>query len=496
MDARLVSPVVTSALPLRWWLALGLLPVIVLAIRALGFLPSVIDWDESLYLIQAREWLRGGWPLVAAWDMHPIGAPAMFAGAMAALGESIFAVRLLGTLAVATTGWGLFFVVRAAGGAPATGYAAALLYAGHSMVPGGVSVNAELLYAPFTTAAIALAIGRAPTWPRLTGVGLLVGWALLIKPVAAPEGCLAFALLVGPAWWRGAVPWGRLAGFAAAYAALCALPTFGFGVIYALRGELDAYLDGSFFAPFRYAQGTAVVDAAWRVASAMGHMLWLFLLAGAAVLWARRSAAVVIGAFWLLAGCVAVAGPAQFFAHYFLIWLAPLSLLAACGIAALAHRWAWPAPALALLVGLVALDPWRIDTATRLGRGAVILAPDVPARIAARIAADLPAGASIFIPNYQPVVYVLAGAAIPTRFPFPIHLTGTYARLAGNSTDDEVGRILGTQPRFIVVDRDNWGAMRPAAATAIAAALEASYGLAEVFNDTGNQIELWRLRGN
>jgi hypothetical protein len=35
-------------------------------------------------------------------------------------------------------------------------------------------------------------------------------------------------------------------GFAVAYALLCALPTLGFGVIYAAMGVLDAYLDGTF----------------------------------------------------------------------------------------------------------------------------------------------------------------------------------------------------------------------------------------------------------
>ncbi len=511
----------SPALSPRWWLALAALPFLTLAVRALGFLPSVIDWDESLYLIQAREWLHGGWPLVAAWDMHPIGAPAMFAAAMAAFGESIFAIRLLGVLSVAATGWGLFFALRSAGAAPGTGYAAALLYAGHSMVQGGVSVNGELLFAPFTTAAIALAIHREPSWPRLVGIGLLVGWALLIKPVAAPEGCLAFALLVGPAWWRGAVPWRRLAGLAAAYAALCALPTFAFGLVYAWKGELAAYLDGSFFAPFRYAQGAAAGDAAWRIATAMVMLLWPFLLAVVAVGLAAarrpsptpqpitpqdtgdarqrtipRPAATTLGLLWLLAATVAVAGPAQFFPHYFLIWLPPLCLLAACGAAALAERIAptRPAPLLALLVGLVALDPWRVDTARRLDRGHALLQPDTPARIAARIALELPPGAPIFIPNYQPVVYVLARAAIPTRFPFPIHLTGAYANLAGNSTDGEVGRILATRPVFIVVDRGWWGTMRPAAASAIAAALEQGYELAETFYEERNSIELWRLR--
>ena len=49
--------------------------LISLLARGVGFIPSVLDPDESLYLLQAREWLRGGWPYVAVWDMHPVGAP-------------------------------------------------------------------------------------------------------------------------------------------------------------------------------------------------------------------------------------------------------------------------------------------------------------------------------------------------------------------------------------------------------------------------------------
>ena len=50
-----------------------------LVLRGPSFVPAVIDIDEGLYLLQAREWLRGGLPYVAAWDMHPVGAPALFA---------------------------------------------------------------------------------------------------------------------------------------------------------------------------------------------------------------------------------------------------------------------------------------------------------------------------------------------------------------------------------------------------------------------------------
>ncbi|MFC7688664.1 hypothetical protein ACFQY5_02465 [Paeniroseomonas aquatica] len=103
--------------------AAGLLALAVL-LRLPSFLQSVIDPDESLYVLQAREWLRGGWPYVAVWDMHPVGAPALVAAGFAILGESIAAVRLLGAAAVAVTGFLLFRTVVLARGDRLTGLAA------------------------------------------------------------------------------------------------------------------------------------------------------------------------------------------------------------------------------------------------------------------------------------------------------------------------------------------------------------------------------------
>ena len=41
----------------------GWMVLLALLVRGVTFIPSVINPDESLYILQAREWLRGGWPL-------------------------------------------------------------------------------------------------------------------------------------------------------------------------------------------------------------------------------------------------------------------------------------------------------------------------------------------------------------------------------------------------------------------------------------------------
>ena len=44
-----------------------------LVLRYYSLFPSVIDSDESLYLIIAQQWLRGALPYQSVWDQHSEG---------------------------------------------------------------------------------------------------------------------------------------------------------------------------------------------------------------------------------------------------------------------------------------------------------------------------------------------------------------------------------------------------------------------------------------
>jgi 4-amino-4-deoxy-L-arabinose transferase-like glycosyltransferase len=167
--------------------------LVALLARGPGFIPSVLDPDESLYLLQAREWLRGGWPYVAVWDMHPVGAPAIVAAGLAVFGESIASARLVGALFVAATGFLLFRIAVLARCGRSTGLAAGLLYVCHTVLPGGLATNTEILFGPFVAAGFALALvaardlleqQRVPGAATVGAVGLCFGAALWVKQVA------------------------------------------------------------------------------------------------------------------------------------------------------------------------------------------------------------------------------------------------------------------------------------------------------------------------
>jgi len=481
----------------RWNLALALLPVLVLAIRWASFLPSVIDWDESLYLLQAREWLRGNWPFSGVWDMHPPGAPAAIALAFLIFGESLETVRLLGAICVIATGYALIALARVTGAPRILGYAAALLYAAHSLQLGGLASNTEILFAPLVVSSLVLALAQGPLWPRLIGMGVLIGCALLIKQVVTPEGCLAYAIFAWPLL-RGR-RWGLLFGTAAAYAALCLAPTALVAGIYALRGEFDIWFESTVLAPLQYASGRIPLEQMfWRIAMAALALRWLLALSLPALLLTRQDPVLrrltLFALLWLGTSALAVAAPGFFFPHYFLIAVPPLALLAAVGAYAFMRQIGASRARLGLatLIAVVSVDMMATDLTPRLARGFSMGTPDTPRRMAALMNDELQPGDTIFVPNYQPVVYFLTEARLPTRFPFPVHLTGGFANLAGVDTDAEVARILASRPRFIVLDRTEWFGMRPSAMSMLTEALQVGYELAASFAEERGSVELWR----
>lgn len=506
---RLATPLMRDAAAIL----LVLLSAVVF--RSTSFIPAVVDTDEGLYMVQAREWLNGGWPLVAAWDMHPIGAPAMFAVAFLLFGVSVEAARLLGLICVAATGVALFGAVRAAGAPRAIGVGAGILYSAQSVLLGGLCTNTEILIAPFVAGAIAVGIRGAtramapdpvaPGFGAVAAMGLLIGCAMVVKQVVVPEGCLAFALLVLPALMKRLLPFRRLVAMALLYATLCATPFVLAGFAYWTQGWLDHYLDGSLLAPFRYSLERIPGDEAMRRTAAAALLLGFGFIAAAIALasWRPREAArpvpllTAFVALWFAVASAAIAGPGFYFAHYFLLWLPPLSVLAAIGAWRVALVFARPGTTRAVfagLIGIIAADAWLAELENRVERGPGWVHRDPVREVAAAVAAAAGPGGDAFVANYHPSVYVISGARLSTRFPFPAHLTGVFEDLSDTNTLAELDRVLAARPRAIVVDRGWMHTMRPEAAARVLAAIETGYELFATVNEYRGPVEIWRAR--
>lgn len=497
-----------SAVVLRGPVVFALMLAVALLCRWMAFVPAVIDTDEGLYMLQAREWLRGNWPFVAVWDMHPPGAPALIALALAVLGESIRSVRLLGAICVAVTGSALDGLVRAAGGAPALALTAGLAYVVLTPTLTGLATNTEILFAPFVVGALAFAArlaaraldrAAAPRIRDLVPIGLLIGCGLVIKQVVVFEGCFAFALAVLLPWWRGVLDWRRVAAMAAAYAVLCATPILLLGLTYLLMGEFATLWDALVLAPLRYGFSRLSPGvAAWVVTAELLTLAAPLLLAVVATLrpLPEHRRLLVLGWSWFAVAALGVIAPGMFFRHYFLMLLPPLGLLAALGAWRLAAmlRPERVRPAVLVLLVLLALDAWRMDAPARMLDGRGLYEPDPVRRVAAALRQAVPPGSPVFMLNYHAVVLVLAEMNVTTRFAFPAQLSGRFFRTLPVDADTELARVLDSAPAAIIIDRGWLHTLRPEAIARVEETIAARYDLAASIAEQRGPVEIWRRR--
>ena len=393
------------------------------------------------------------------------------------------------------------------------GLATGLAYVAYSTLSGGLAANNEVVLAPFVIAAVARTIraarclldgGAIGIWDVLAP-GLLFGVALWIKQVAAPEACAAFAGLIALAVWQGKLHGPGVLAYAIVFGLACAAPTLLTALVYAIRGDFAALYYATIEGPLRYGAGGRILSLLpGEAANAAIRFAPLILLAAVGsyaafrrwrTIPAFRSPEPIAATLWLAAAVPGVLMPPTPYGHHFLILLPPLSVLAGFGAGYLrmAKPDGWPRSA-----GVALLLAMFIASAPLAGALARIFAapkPDAVAEAGRLLRAGLEPGRSIFVVNGNPVIYVLAGAPIPTRYAFPDHLSGENANtIPGLDADAEMARVLAARPQYLVIDRERWDGIRNAAKAMLSAAMATDYQHVSTLSGVAGTIEIYRSR--
>jgi 4-amino-4-deoxy-L-arabinose transferase-like glycosyltransferase len=436
-----------------------------LALRAHFFTVSVIDWDESLYLVMAREWLAGGLPYVAVWDQHPVGLPALLMAADWLTGDLVLGARLAATLAVGLTAFVLYRFCARDVARPWAGALAALLYLLLiSRIPGGAA-NTEVFNNLLVASAALLLLGAARggrVWPAAVGGALLLGLGLQLKFVVFPE-CAAFCLAFLVCRRMGGWSLARCLGMALALMIAGLLPTAAATAYFWANGAIAPYLAANIGANAAYVTlvpgfsdilRRSVQGLKPMAAPAVVAILAVAVAVAVARLRpARMRPAITLPqvwlAIWIAAAAADVVLPLKFWPHYFHALLPPLAVAGALGAAALAghlgRRRQAGFAALAVLLLALPARAWinEVGLVTALG------AHDTPRLVAAWLTAQGVRNGDVYVYNYEPVIYALAAIRPPSRFVIPTELSD-FSASNGVDGDAEVERILRAAPRFIV----------------------------------------------
>jgi hypothetical protein len=435
---------------------LFIIATIAIIARSSALFLSAIDWDEGVYVVMAQQWLNGNLPYIAVWDQHPPGLPALLVAAQALIHDPVVSARLLGTLSVIVTAsviyrFGTRYLQR-----PQFALVGSLLYVVCISRFGGLALNTELVNSAIVPGASYLLLTASEELergiPRALIAGLLFGVGLQIKYVVLPEAvfiCLSYLFFVAA---RGmSLP--KILATALALAVVGLLPTAIAVGYFWNHGILDAFLDANLRANIDYLSVKPhLATSVWDSLSGLVPLAGPVALMAYAILFrpAPTSGRAVMGGLevwmivWITAAALDICLPMKFYPHYFFA-LYPAVCLA--GVQSLdlitrTTRKSWAIGCVVLF--MAALPLWSA------GMLRAANARDIPRAFAQLIRESDAAGASVYVYNYQPVIYALAEVKPPSRFVIQAELA-QFTQSANVDGRAEVDRIMQTKPVFLVV---------------------------------------------
>lgn len=429
--------------------------------RFFSFFPTVIDHDESTYIVIAEALMNGDIYLKDVIDTKPIGIFLLFGLFQTLFGKSIIIIRIITAIWIALTAWMVYNVHRQlvpAGttySAHAAPIASAIIYVALTSVFTffGVSPNTELFISLFSISALYIVI-RQQTFLWIFLAGLLLGIGFMIKYVV-----LFDAIAIGLFFvWLGIRAKKNLTFWFSRGAVMVMaflLPFAAVWFYYWEQGMSEAFLFYSFevsgryfISPPWYAYILYLLDCFFRF---LPVALWFLYCS-----WQWRSTGIILSTLtWVWGGLVifVILLPGKLFPHYYIQFMLPLSLMAGSFFdhrRSLSPALEWirkPVVGYSLLAVLLCTNIF-------IQKEHYYDKRDYPLEVAAWLNGKLKKGDLIYTGNYHQIVYHLTHKESPTPY---VHRSLLWnpenAQSLMVDPKKELAKILMRKPRFILLDK-------------------------------------------
>ena len=473
-------------------------------LRVPTFLNSVINWDESLYLLMADQWLSGNLPYSTVWDHKPIGIYLIFYLAISLFGRSVLAIRLIAILFVFGTSLALFFISSELFRCRKTAMMSAIIYPVFTLGLGGLASNTEIFFICFNLMALLLLLyahkSRSNSirfYLTFFTAGLFFGCALQIKYIVVFE-VLFFLFLffiiqekqstslkVNPI--RKIQQWSVMS--VTVGSGLIA-PTLLVMLYFWVNDRFESFFYANFVANFYHLQASSfsyvVLEfmlsmlewVAWILIISMGFLIdgfrrhkteWpkkVSLINSRQIFsFLKKLNRVQIFLFlWLLVTLLEAWVTRKFYGYYYLVTIPPLCLLLAQQFI---KRETKPFSDRKLITSTVKFMIIPIifvlifDYSVWLYRRVKNNGTEKVIEVSEYISENISSSDYIYTVNDEPILYFLTNARLPTRYPFPPHLLSPHFNQVSNvDYEFEVNRILNLHPKFVLIWDDDDHAQR------------------------------------
>ncbi len=468
----------------RVWLLFEALAIL---LRWPSFFRSVMDHDESTYIVIADAIRNGGLYFFDVIDNKPIGIFLLFALFQKIFGSSIIIIRILAATWVSLTATSLFLLHRRMGSSPSAGWASGLMFIFMTSIftHFGISPNTELFYVLFTTTAFALVAMNQSILQSLLA-GILLGTGFLIKYVVAFDALAIGIIMIISLWHKGL--WTVIRTGACMVLGFT-LPIAALFLYYHQAGKLDSLIYYTFELSYKYVSGRGDGNYFVFFADLLGRFFpvtcWFFLVVSP--IGNTKRIVKLSGMIWFLTAAIAIILQGKFFYHYFIQLMPPLAFAAGSFFDERQQHGPFWSKVLQRKTGGVALVALGVLT-TGIQIQQILLKDDYPKKVASWLNEHMQPGDQLYTGNYHQIVYHLTDKNSPTPYVHSSLLTNEkHLFVQGISHEQEMKKILDKQPQFIIIDKEY-----PVKSSPIQEELKNKYQLVKTFDDV---IKIYERRG-
>jgi 4-amino-4-deoxy-L-arabinose transferase-like glycosyltransferase len=430
------------------WLFFFLAGAVLLRMLSFGY--SVIDHDESTYIVIARELLEGKIFYIDVWDTKPPGIFLIFMGILKLGGVSVVAVRVAAAIFIAFTAFFLFLAARRWGFAKSHSAIAGISYILMTSVhEWNFAANSEIFFNFFTALGLWFFLAKSRAYiPFLAGLAFGLGFIIKFYVLFDLFALWLFHLFTARGRAYSGSP-GGLAKYSLRMALGFLLPISALMWYFASAGLFPEFrfatfeLPGNYVSPFRFQRALGFFSEF--------HLVYLPFAITALLLIFRGSdrrlaffAALWMGMVWII-----VILPGKYFHHYYFQLLPPLAfLMAAAPDPSIGIKNLFKARAKVLVPVLLALIvAWSLSLQYRK----YIARPDLPREIAALLEQRMSPEDKLYT-NYSTILYAYLERSPLHRYVHPTLITDKNHREAvGIDVPMVMQNVTGQQPEWLVI---------------------------------------------
>lgn len=434
------------------------LMVVSVGLRFFSFFPSVLDHDESTYLIIGRDILKGKELYTDVTDTKPAGIFIFYAAMELLFGGSIFMKRFVFALVVGFTSYLVYRVSMKFFSNQKAAFASGLIYIFYTSIwiYHGRSPNTELLFNLTTIGALLLFLRpKMNAWflgGFLMGIGFIIKYLVLFDLAAFLLFFFLFEIMGDTKILRNLKFWGRYLIAGATFLAIFGLLNLYFW--------LDSPLHDFFYVTYELPENYGSNPSLKRYGIMLLDFVAKFLPISFFVFYVISRKNFLVGKLkwffiiWVTGILIAIYLPGKEFSHYTIQLMLPLSILGGLFFHPELRKDKFTLLLFSGKTGLALLVLGTLVIQT-ISFNNEVMKRDYPREVAAAIKPELDPGEYIYVGNYEQIVYYLLDMESPTKYVHPNLIFTDTHKAFKIDVDMELKRIMDASPEYIIVEREN-----------------------------------------